>query len=105
MTKFVKTQHPRAPHRRLAVFEYKKVSPIADASLLGRIVSAWKATRSPLWYTSFTSIYTKTRIPYPKIFGVLKWLHKANPYAVRFNIDRTGNIVYFKLLPNEVAKC
>jgi len=98
MTKFVKIQHPRAKHRRLAVFQYRETVPLADPALLFRIYDAWRQTKSPLGYAPYTDIYSVTRIPYSKIFGVLKWCHKQNPRGIRFNIDRFGNNVYVKFI-------
>ena len=94
-TKFVKTLHPLAKHRRLAVFQYRITEPVVDIVLLERIKNAWRKSKSVLGYCAYTDIYSLTRIPYAKIFGVLKWYHKST-YKVHFSVDRMGNNVYVK---------
>lgn len=103
-TKFVKVQRLGAPHKRVAVFEWKKYKPIVDVKSLERIVEAWNVTKSPLGYTSYTDIYIHTHIPYSKIFGVLKCLHNADPHSIIFNINRMGQNVYFKLVSKKVVR-
>ena len=102
MTKFVRTWHPRAPHRRLAVLDYVETAELEDIPFARRIKAAWDITKSPLGYTSYTSIYIATRTPYAKIFGVLKWLHRQYPYSIGFNVSRLGQNVYFKLIPEKL---
>lgn len=103
-TKFVKTHHPRARHRQLAVLEWRKVEPIEDVDTLREVISAWRKVKNNIGYTTYTDIYIGNRIPYDRIFGAVKWLHQINPYSIICSVDRMGNNVYFKLVPKELPE-
>ena len=101
-TEYTKTVSHRG--RKLAVLRYKETEIVEDEDYLKRVIEAWRATKGPIGYTTFTSIQGYTHLPYDIIFGVLKWLHKTNPYAVIFSVERMGKCVYFKLVPSEMDK-
>jgi len=102
LTEYTRTVSRRG--RKLAILHYKETDIVEDEDYLKRVIEAWRATKSPTGYTTFTSVQGYTHLPYNTIFGVLKWLHKTNPYAVIFSVERMGKCVYFKLVTTEMNK-
>jgi hypothetical protein len=49
-------------------------------------------------YASFTNLAFGTDLPFQTVFGVIKALRAADPYSVRFSVDRLGYPVYVKLV-------
>ena len=100
MTKFQKLGRGSGSyhhHRPLAIMDYRNTTAIYDDNLKERIIRAYNKTKNNIGYCTYSLIYKETRIPYSKIFSILKGMHNQAPRSIHFNVDRMGHNVFFKL--------
>jgi len=82
------------------VLEMKKVQPIIPIQEeLEKIYKIWEKNKSELGYISY--FHFKREIGLEKLFGILKYIYIKNPYSLRFQVNRMGENVYFKIMVNK----
>ena len=77
--------------------EWKNVVPDATEKEIEKVIQVYKDTEKDFrGYIAYTDL-RKSRMPYPRIFAVIKTLHTRNPYTITPNINRMGENVYVKI--------
>ena len=78
----------------LPVFNLKDWEEEFNEKLFNKIVKIYNKEKSVLGYVSYKYF---EHLGLDKVFRCLKAYYKENPLKIRFNVDRTGLNVYFKL--------
>ena len=96
MTKPQSEYHQKSYH---AIMDYRNVPADATDDEIARVLDAYKSMRLPLTgYTTYTAIKQICKMTYPRIFAAIKTMHQADPYSVRFTVNRLDENTKFRLL-------
>ena len=80
------------------IMKYKEVEPLVDEEMSKRIQSAWEKIKTPaIGYCTYRDVAKELKMTVGRLMQYLKGMHLQNPYSVRFQVNRMGDNVYFKL--------
>lgn len=81
---------------------YKEVEPLVDKEIFKQIWFAWGKIKTPtVGYCTYRDVAKELKMPVGRLMQYLKGMHKQDPYSVRFQVNRMGDNVYFKLLKDK----
>ena len=93
-----KTKSKTHRNRRLYMMDFENTPETYNEETIQKITEAWEQVKSPLGYATFNDIVEKTGLSPQEVMSILKGWSKKDPDAVRFNINRSGALVYFKIV-------
>jgi len=95
----IKVRYNKPSNRKLRhyipIFKMSDWEAKFDISLFSEIIDIYNKQKSKLGYCDYWHF---EKLGLGKVFRCLKGYYKNNPYKIRFNVDRSGLNVYFKLL-------
>ncbi|MHC4271997.1 MAG: hypothetical protein ACYST2_06765 [Planctomycetota bacterium] len=79
------------------VMNYRDVEPLINVAIFSQIREAHNKTKSPLGYTAYRDVAEVLKMPVGRLMQYIKGMHRQDVNSVRFNVNRMGDNVYFKL--------
>ena len=72
-----------------AVMDFRETKPDATREEVAKVLAAYNEVKAPVTgYATYTAIKQACRLPYPRIFAVVKTLHVRNPGSIICSVNR-----------------